>query len=616
DGLTCPETITRTYSITDDCGNQITVDQTITINDVTPPTATAPANINVECIADVPPADILLITDEADNCTTNPTVAHVADVSDGLTCPETITRTYSITDDCGNQIAVDQIITINDVTPPTATAPASVNVQCIGDVPPADILLITDEADNCTTNPTVAHVADISDGLTCPETITRTYSITDDCGNQITVDQIIIVNDTTPPTAQNVPTINVPGAMDVPLPDPTVVTTEADNCTINPTVAWVSDVSDGNVCNLEKITRTYSITDDCGNQSLVTQIIVIDAIPPPIDAGPDHLICLGESANIVAVNPWNVPIIWDPIGPDGNVSPLTTTTYTVTANNLGCISTDQMTVTIEQLPVLSFFGDNLAGCEPLTVNFTNTSTSSSSLVDCIWNFSDGTTLSGCNGITNTFVNGGLYDATLTVTSENGCVNSDTYLDYIYVEPVAIAAFTPSQTELTNIFTEVVFTNNSQNSTDYSWTFGDNNGYSNELNPTYEYPIEEGGSYTVELVANTPLECSDTAYATITIREEVIYYIPNTFTPDGDNYNQNFKPIFTSGYNPYDFNLKIFNRWGELIWESNDASVGWDGTYGDGQQHLVQDGTYTWSIEFGTTETDERITVTGHVNLIR
>ncbi|MBD3638088.1 MAG: hypothetical protein HUJ25_12110, partial [Crocinitomicaceae bacterium] len=294
DGNTCPETITRTYDITDACGNVTSVTQIITVDDTTPPTGTAPANVAVECIADVPAADPLLITDEADNCTTNPVVAFVSDVSDGNTCPETITRTYSITDDCGNSINVTQTITVDDITPPTGTAPANVTVECIADVPVADPLLITDEADNCTANPVVAHVSDVSDGNTCPETITRTYSITDDCGNVTTVTQTITVDDTTPPTATNPSSITVPGGP-APAPDPAVVTDEADNCTANPVVAFVSDVSDNNPCP-ETIIRTYSITDDCGNQITVTQdIIITDPILPTGTAPADITVeCIGD----------------------------------------------------------------------------------------------------------------------------------------------------------------------------------------------------------------------------------------------------------------------------------------------------------------------------------
>jgi gliding motility-associated-like protein len=94
---------------------------------------------------------------------------------------------------------------------------------------------------------------------------------------------------------------------------------------------------------------------------------------------------------------------------------------------------------------------------------------------------------------------------------------------------------------------------------------------------------------------------------------LLYFIPNTFTPDNDQYNQYFKPVFTSGFDPFDYNLKIFNRWGEIIWESNDPEVGWDGTYNG---KLVQDGTYSWKIEFKTNNSDERKMIHGHVNIMK
>ncbi|MEX1002629.1 MAG: T9SS type A sorting domain-containing protein [Crocinitomicaceae bacterium] len=162
--------------------------------DTTPPTGTAPADVSVQCIGDVPAPDPLLITDEADNVTPNPTVTHISDVSDGSTCPETITRTYRIEDDCNNFIDVTQIITVDDITNPTGSAPADTAVYYIGDVPAIDVNAITDEADNCTASPIVTHISDVSDGLSCPETITRTYGIADDCGNSIFVNQTITVN--------------------------------------------------------------------------------------------------------------------------------------------------------------------------------------------------------------------------------------------------------------------------------------------------------------------------------------------------------------------------------------------------------------------------------------
>ncbi|MFT5822413.1 MAG: hypothetical protein ACI8ZM_003669, partial [Crocinitomix sp.] len=288
DDLTCPETITRTYSATDDCGNETTVIQKIIINDITSPTASNLPPISVECIGDVPLQDITHVDDEADNCTASPIVAFVSDVSDGLTCPETITRTYSVTDDCGNEILVTQLITVNDITDPSASNPAPITIACIEDVPLADITLVIDEADNCTVSPIVAFVSDVSDGLTCPETITRTYSVTDDCGNEILVTQMITVNDITNPTASNLPPVTAECMGDVPLAEITLVIDEVDNCTVSPIVAFVSDVSDGLTCPVT-ITRTYSVTDDCDNQILVTQLITVNDITNPTASNPSPL---------------------------------------------------------------------------------------------------------------------------------------------------------------------------------------------------------------------------------------------------------------------------------------------------------------------------------------
>ena len=289
DGNTCPEIITRTYSVSDDCGNSIEVTQTITINDVTPPTASNPAGLIVECIGDVPTPDISVVNDASDNCTAVPTVSFVEDLSDGNTCPEIITRTYSVTDDCGNAINVTQTITINDTTPPTASNPAGVTVECIDDVPAADVSVVVDASDNCTVSPVVAFVEDVSDGNTCPEIITRTYSVTDDCGNVANLTQIITVNDTTAPTALLDPMPWVVECVDEAIEaDISVVADAFDNCTSIPTVAFVSEVYDENICPTY-IIRTYSVTDDCDNSINLTQTIDVSDITPPTASNPANI---------------------------------------------------------------------------------------------------------------------------------------------------------------------------------------------------------------------------------------------------------------------------------------------------------------------------------------
>ena len=419
--------------------------------------------------------------------------------------------------------------------------------------------------------------------------------------------------DIVPPTASNPLPISVPGASSVPLPDPLVVTDEADDITTEPIVAWVSDISDGNTCDFEVITRTYSITDECGNQILVTQQITILAVYPPIDAGADQSICAGQTVTLTAGNPWNVPISWNPVNPPVNGQPFIpvgTGTYTVTANNEGCITTDDVTITVEELPNVDFSADFLSGCAPLTVEFTNLSTGPTPLVDCAWDFG-GATSTDCASAIAIFETSGQYDVTLTTTSSTGCVNSTTYSNYISVEEVPEASFNPSSTDLTTLDTEVDFENTSTGATDYVWSFGDETASTTVENPTHIFPVEESASFLVTLVASEG-ECADTALMYINIEEDVIYYMPNTFTPDGDAYNQTFRPVFSSGYDPYDFTLFIFNRWGEVVWESHDTSVGWDGTY-NGRK--LSSGTYNWKLEFKTTATDERRMAVGHVNLL-
>lgn len=126
-----------------------------------------------------------------------------------------------------------------------------------------------------------------------------------------------------------------------------------------------------------------------------------------------------------------------------------------------------------------------------------------------------------------------------------------------------------------------------------------------------------GVYDILVFSNVNNSCpSDTQKIQVTVTkcDQLIYYVPNAFSPDGDDYNNTFQPVFTEGFDPYDFHISIYNRWGELLFESYDASKGWNGYYGGIR---CQDGVYTWKIDFGLPDyTDERKVVVGHVVLIK
>jgi trimeric autotransporter adhesin len=292
-----------------------------------------------------------------------------------------------------------------------------------------------------------------------------------------------------------------------------------------------------------------------------------------------------------------------------------TQTYTVTGTSAaGCVNTDQVDVTVNPNPVVSFVPGATSGCTPFTTTLTNTTPDSQ---NCVWTISNGTVLTGCGTVPVTFSNGGCYNVTLTTTATNGCTSSFTANNLVCVEDYPIASFTPSSNLLSSLNTEVYFENNTIGASTYAWNFGVDDDASYVENPIYTFPSSEPGQYLVTLVATSPLGCTDTATTIIQVYEELLFYVPNTFTPDLDVYNPVFLPVFTSGFDPFNYNLMIFNRWGEIIFESNDPNVGWDGSYGNnGEIEMVQDGTYTWKIEFKVTRNDERKRIVGHVNLIR
>jgi gliding motility-associated-like protein len=247
---------------------------------------------------------------------------------------------------------------------------------------------------------------------------------------------------------------------------------------------------------------------------------------------------------------------------------------------------------------------------PLQVAFTNTGDSGT---NCVWTLGDGTVLNGCAGISHLFNQIGCWDVSLTVTNNNGCVNSSTQTNMICVEGPPNPYFVASPNTISELNSTVNFNNATTNGASYEWDFGDNTGVSTDFEPSYTYNSNENNSYTVTLTALSPLGCEASTSAIIRFEEQIIYYIPNSFTPDGDMHNQTFQPVFTSGYDPYNFVMYVYNRWGELIFETHDASVGWDGTYGG---ELVPEGTYVWRVVFKVPDNDKKYEDAGHVSIMK
>jgi gliding motility-associated-like protein len=230
---------------------------------------------------------------------------------------------------------------------------------------------------------------------------------------------------------------------------------------------------------------------------------------------------------------------------------------------------------------------------------------------CSWEFSTGHIVNQCGDFQIDFNVVGCVDAELSVTN-NGCTNTEFIEGFVCFEPIPDASFSQSEYQITTIPSNVQFWNSTGGGYYYEWDFGDGFG-SDEINPNHYFPDDQAGTYEIQLVVTSMFGCSDTAYSIVEVQEEFIIYVPNTFTPDGNQFNEIFKPVLTSGYDPYNYHLIIFNRWGEVLFESYDAEIGWDGTYGG---EIIKDGTYIWKIDVNDKANAQKRQFKGHINVLR
>jgi gliding motility-associated-like protein len=356
-------------------------------------------------------------------------------------------------------------------------------------------------------------------------------------------------------------------------------------------------------------TYTVTGTDVFGCIKTDQVLVTVNALPI-VNAGVDFTICTGTTALLSASGA--LTYVWNNGTPNGTqFTPIASGVFSVVGTDgNGCVNTDNVSITLENAPVISFVPDKTEGCKPVVVTFANTTTGAATT---IWNFSDGSSILGNGNLTHTFNVPGCYDVSMIATSANGCISTTSQTDLVCVEDFPIATFNATPEVMTQISTLVEFENTSVGADTYDWDFGDD-GSSILTNPTHTFPFDKPGSYAVVLIASTNYGCKDTAYQTIVVNDELLYFIPNTFTPDEDKYNPTFTPVFTSGFDPQQYVMYIFNRWGEIIFETHDTSIGWSGNY-QGKKEIVVDGTYTYKIEFKTTN-GKRISTLGHVNILR
>ncbi|MEO8589549.1 MAG: PKD domain-containing protein [Flavobacteriales bacterium] len=281
-----------------------------------------------------------------------------------------------------------------------------------------------------------------------------------------------------------------------------------------------------------------------------------------------------------------------------------------TMSDLGCATELLGTIEIWPLPAVNFALSDTVSCVHDLVEFTDASTIPEPYSNVAWEwFINGLPVSTDQNMALSFVDLGSYDVGLVVISGNECSDTLASVGQITINPLPVAGFYPQLMHTGILQPEIQFVDTSWGGVQWAYDLGDGN-HSAMQHPMHTYATF--GTYVIEQVVTNIYGCLDTAYQEVLIDPDLLIYVPNVFTPDGDGVNDVFHPSL-DGFAVREYNLTIWNRWGELIFETADEKVGWDGVL-DGQE--VQDGVYVWQVELHAYDFVGRRTLRGHVTVLR
>ncbi len=281
-------------------------------------------------------------------------------------------------------------------------------------------------------------------------------------------------------------------------------------------------------------------------------------------------------------------------------------------------------------PALTTTGGRVDGCAPLLVEFNPAPTQNKVDIETIkWSFSNGHYLVGDHDdlLEYEFTNPGIYDVTMTVTTnysptptnddDEQCIFDTTYYSYIEAYGTPKLNFTSNPIQATIYEPNATMVNLSSNTAvSFEWDFGSDATpqTSTERNPTITFEDAVPGRYPISLKGWNVHGCENIVFGEVQIINDVQTYAPNVFTPDGNNFNEKWR-VYISGIDIYDYELTIYNRYGEIVWKSYDSEAEWDGTYGN-NGNVVQDGTYPWVIVAKDALDDKKYQFKGTVNIVK
>lgn len=572
-------------------------------------TGTSIVNVTIDPVADA------TITPAGPFCTTDAAVILTAATpggtwsGTGITNPatgafdpavagnNTVTITYTIAGACGdvqttNIVVSDQLdATINPAGPFCASNPS--------------VVLVAADAGGTWSGTGITNAATgtFNPAIAGAGTHTITYTLTGSCGDvQTTTIQVFADADAT---------INPAGPFC--LTDPAVPMTSLQTGgtwsgigITNPATGTFDPATAG----VGTTAITYTINGVCGDaQTINVQVIdtadtQINAVGPFCVNSPAVTLTAamtggtwsGTGITNAATGAFNPAIA----GPGSHVI-----TYTIAGN---CGNSSNTTIVVNALPVVTFTVDNPNGCTPVAATLTNTTAGTNT---AIWSINGNQVSTDPASYIGIYTIPGCYDVTLTVNDASGCSNTATVNSMICVSGIPVADFDFSPTNATILNPTINFVNESSGATNYTWNF-DGLGTSTQTNPSFTFPGTGPGNYNVCLTATNVDGCLDSICKIVTIYDEFIVYVPNAFTNDNDGVNDMFMPI-VSGHDPLSYEFYIFNRWGELVFESHNAQVGWDGKYK--AQDAKQD-VYVWKLKVKKLNNAEDVVLYGHVSLLK
>ena len=369
----------------------------------------------------------------------------------------------------------------------------------------------------------------------------------------------------------------------------------------------------------------YSVIVADANGCTTAPLDILVVVPPPLSllATPDASVCDGDSTTITAMvsggtgNPyiynWSTGDTTQAIivSPPLSASPVT---YTVEITD-GCSQpvADTLLVTVNTNPTGSFTQSDTTGCEPLTITFQGTSPDTGATFS--WDFGDSSTANG-DSVTHTFTGDTTYSISMIVTSSQGC--SATIQDnsaVIVVHPKPDANFSVTPIPASSIYPIVDFMDLSTTTiVSWAWDFNDPASASNTSslkNPSHTY--SGTGIYTTQLIVTNQYGCLDTANNPVEVIDDFVFYAPNTFTPDENTINDLFLPLGV-GWDISTYELYIFDRWGELIFYTEDYQQGWNGVPRNGTE-VAQIDVYVWKVKLNDLRGNPHKYI-GHVTLLK